>query len=163
VLIPHHSNLFDHRTLFIRYLFCRIHAGELFCTVQNHNTAFCTGIMVRGWNGFVLFCVFLFSMNFITFIVVQWSSQPNFIAFPYQTSSPPPQSQPISLGKHKFPVYESVPLLQISSLCPLCVCVSVCNDLNFFHYSWFTLFCQFSTVLMMEYDNVRKNNVYMYV
>ena len=27
-------------------------------------------------------------MNFITFIVVQWSSQPNFIAFPFQTPSP---------------------------------------------------------------------------
>ena len=31
-----------------------------------------------------------FSINFITFIVVQWSSQLDFIAFPSQTSSPFP-------------------------------------------------------------------------
>ena len=36
----------------------------------------------------VSFFFFNYSMNCITFIVVQWSSQPNFIAFPSQTLSP---------------------------------------------------------------------------
>ena len=37
---------------------------------------------------YILF--FYYSVNFITFIVVQWSSQPSFIAFPSQTLSVPP-------------------------------------------------------------------------
>ena len=52
---------------------------------------------------------YYYSMNFITFIVVQWSSQPNFIAFPSQTPAHPPTPQPVSFGNHKFfKVCESV-------------------------------------------------------
>ena len=36
------------------------------------------------------FALFYYSVNFITIIVVQLSSQPNFIAFPLQTPSPSP-------------------------------------------------------------------------
>ena len=49
--------------------------------------------------------LFFNSMNFITFIVVQQSSQPNFITFPFQTPSPylPPHnlspSETISFSK----------------------------------------------------------------
>ena len=41
-------------------------------------------------------------MNFITFIVVQWSSQPNYTAFPSQTPSTSPTPQPVSFGNQKF-------------------------------------------------------------
>ena len=36
------------------------------------------------------FSLFYYSMNFMTFIVVQWRSQPNGIAFPSQTPSASP-------------------------------------------------------------------------
>ena len=45
---------------------------------------------------------FFNSMNFITFIVAQWSAQPNFIVFPSQTPNPSPRPQAISFGNHKF-------------------------------------------------------------
>ena len=56
---------------------------------------------------------FYYSMNFITFIVLQQSSQPNFVTFPSQTPEPPPTPQPVSFGNHKFfKVCESVSVLQ---------------------------------------------------
>ena len=56
-------------------------------------------------------------MNFVTFIVVQQSSQQNFIAFPSQTLSASPTPQPVSFGNHKFfKVCESVFVLQRSLL-----------------------------------------------
>ena len=42
---------------------------------------------------FIVFLFFYYSMNFITFTVLQWSSQPNFIAFPSQNPSASPQSR----------------------------------------------------------------------
>ena len=55
-------------------------------------------------------------MNFIIFIVVQPPSQPNFRTFPSQTPVHP-SSQTGLFGNHKFiKVYESVSVLQISSL-----------------------------------------------
>ena len=39
---------------------------------------------------FFYYFFFFYSMNFVIFMVVQQSSQPNFIAFPSQTSSPSP-------------------------------------------------------------------------
>ena len=58
-------------------------------------------------------------MNFITFIVVQQSPQPNFIAFPTQTPEHPLTPQTVSSRDHKFfNVYESASVLQISSVCP---------------------------------------------
>ena len=57
---------------------------------------------------------FYYSINFITFVVVQ-SSQPNFITFPTQTlraSLHPPQ--PVSFGNHKFlKVCELVSVLEV--------------------------------------------------
>ena len=62
--------------------------------------------------------IYLKSMNFITFIVVQQSSQRSFTSFPSQTPSPSPHPQPISFGNHKcFKVCESVSVV-LSSLCP---------------------------------------------
>ena len=43
-----------------------------------------------------------YSMNFITFIIVKQSSQPNFIAFLSQTLIASPHPQPVSFGKPKF-------------------------------------------------------------
>ena len=63
---------------------------------------------------FTLF--FYYSMDFITFIVVQQSPQPNFIAFPSQTLMYPPTPQPVSFENHKFfKVCESLSALQGSS------------------------------------------------
>ena len=74
---------------------------------------------------FISFCpitissVFLNSLNFIAFIPVQWSSQPNFIAFPFQTPRPFSYPQAVSFGNHKFfKVCESVSVLQRSLSCP---------------------------------------------
>ena len=62
--------------------------------------------------------LFNYSMNFITFTVIQRSSQPSFIAFPSQTPNPSSHPQPVSFGNHMFfKVWESVSLLQRSSLC----------------------------------------------
>ena len=47
------------------------------------------------------FYFFYYSMNFIMFIVVQWSSQPNFIAFPSQNPSTF-RPQPVSFGNPKL-------------------------------------------------------------
>ena len=41
-------------------------------------------------------------MTFFTLIVVQRSSQPNFIPFPPQTPSPSPHPQPVSFGNPTF-------------------------------------------------------------
>ena len=58
-------------------------------------------------------------MNFITFIGVQQSSQPNFTAFLSQTQLHPTTPQTVSFGKHKFfKVCESESVLQRSSVCP---------------------------------------------
>ena len=71
------------------------------------------------WHFFQIFCLFLLLNEFITFIVVQWSSQPNFIAFPSQTPSTSLTPPPVSFGNHKFfKVCESVSILQRSSLHP---------------------------------------------
>ena len=68
--------------------------------------------------GFFKF-IFNYTRCFITFIVVQPSSQPGFIAFSSQTPSPSPTPQPVSFGNHKFfKVCESVSILQRSSVCP---------------------------------------------
>ena len=66
----------------------------------------------------LVFFFFFTSMNFITFIVVWWSSQSNFIAFPSQISSPSPQPTNLSpLVAISFSKSESVSILQ-SSLYP---------------------------------------------
>ena len=75
--------------------------------------------MGRCWSMGVKFLFFFSPMSFITFMVVQKSSQPNFIAFPSQTLGASPHPQPVSFGNHKFfEVCESVSILQKSSLCP---------------------------------------------
>ena len=75
---------------------------------------------------------FYYSMIFITFIVVQQSSQPHFIAFPSQTLRASSHPQPVSFGNHKFfKVHDSVSVLQRNSLCP------------FYFYFYFILFLSF--------------------
>ena len=67
----------------------------------------------------VYYYYFFYSMDFITFIVVQQSSQPSFIAFLSQTPSPSPHPPTCLLGNHKFfKDCESVSVLHRSSLYP---------------------------------------------
>ena len=61
------------------------------------------------------FWFFNYLINFITFIGVQQSSQPNFIAFPSQTLSAAPYPATCPFGNHKFsksmsqyPLYKEV-------------------------------------------------------
>ena len=46
--------------------------------------------------------LYFFSMDFITFIVVHQSSQPNFIALPSKPPAHPPTPQPVSFGNWKL-------------------------------------------------------------
>ena len=55
------------------------------------------GFLVKNFVILGLGSVYLnYSMSFITFIVVQWSSQPNFLAFPSQTLSVSPHRPNLS-------------------------------------------------------------------
>ena len=66
----------------------------------------------------VIYLFICYSMNFITFTVVQQSSQPTFLAFPSQTPIASSYSQPVSSGNYlSFSKSESISVLQ-SSLCP---------------------------------------------
>ena len=63
--------------------------------------------------------IFFNSMDFVTFMVGQQTSQPSFTACPSQTPSPSSHPQPVSFGNQKFfKVCESVSVLQRSTLCP---------------------------------------------
>ena len=63
----------------------------------------------------------LFLMNFITFIVVQWSSGPNFIAFLFKPPARSPSPYSVLFRNHKFfKVCELVFVLQ-SSFCPFLI------------------------------------------
>ena len=69
----------------------------------------------------LLFMIIYYSMNFIAFIVVKQASQPNFIASPSQAlsaSSHPTKTYGLIRNHKFFRVYESVSVLQRSSLCP---------------------------------------------
>ena len=68
----------------------------------------------------VFFFFFFNSMNFVIFIVVQLSLQPNFTAFLSQTPNPSlPCPQPVSFGNHTFFIIcDSVSVMQ-SSLYPV--------------------------------------------
>ena len=52
--------------------------------------------------GFYLFFYFYLLSEFITFIIVQWSSQSNFIQFPSHNPSAYSHSHTASFGDHKF-------------------------------------------------------------
>ena len=87
-----------------------------------------------------VYLFFNYLMNFITFIGVQQSSQPNFIAFSSQILSAS-ISQPVSFGSHEFfKVCESVSVLQRSSLCSFFI--------FYFIFYLFFFFCPFRATPM---------------
>ena len=104
---------------------------------------------------FSLWVFLLLNEFYCKFIVVQQSSQPNFIAFPSKIPSSSPYLQPVSFGNHKFfKVCESVSVLQRSSLCPFFQILHV-NDSIWCWYlsSWLTSL----SMIISRFIHVAKN------
>ena len=113
-----------------------------------------TGIMrlclVIFFKTFLLFYILIHWVVIeLLFIVVQTSSQPNFTTFLSQ-SPIAITSQPVSFGNQKisflffFFLRKSFYFILFYFICKYFFCIMI---FVFFQYTWFTVFCQFYTIL----------------